>query len=217
MLLLGLSMRIIAGTYKGRALTPLTGDKTRPTTDRVREAWASSILSIFAELGRDLDDVSVLDAFAGSGALGLELLSRGVESCVFAEKDRTALAVVNKNIKHLGISKTQAAVLKTDSLSPKLLDALPPKRSFDLVVLDPPYKISAALMRDLLVNLAAGGKLKTPTVVSYEHAARTRDSSECISLDGLLLATPENNLLLTLVRRREYGTMWLDYFVAKQT
>lgn len=205
-------MRIIAGTYKGRPLTPLPGTKTRPTTDRVKEAWASSLLSILTEIGKAFEDVTVLDAFAGSGALGLELLSRGAKACVFTERDRSALNVINKNIKQLGIPKTHATVLKTDSLSPKLFDALATQSTFELVILDPPYSTAPATIGSLLNNLAAGGKLTENTVVSYEHAA----NSKLETLDGLVLVAVEQNFNLNLVRSRKYGTMCLDYFVIER-
>ena len=99
--------RIIAGAYGGRQIKTPKGDGTRPTSDRVREAMFSSLES---ELG-GFDGLYVLDLFAGSGALGLEAMSRGAEAVTFVEQDRRAAAVVKANVRELGVGR--ADVLKT--------------------------------------------------------------------------------------------------------
>ena len=90
-------MRIIAGRWKGHRLQPLKGRSVRPTTDRVREAWMSA-------LGARVHDAEVLDLFAGSGALGLEALSRGAASVVLVERARSSLTVIRANVDRLGVS-----------------------------------------------------------------------------------------------------------------
>ena len=89
-------MRIIAGTHRGRRIVAPTGEATRPTGDRVREA-------LFSMLG-PIDDASVLDLFAGSGALGLEALSRGARRCVFADTDAGACRAIKANLATLGLT-----------------------------------------------------------------------------------------------------------------
>ena len=121
-------MRIIAGTHRGRRLVAPKGQATRPTSDRVREA-------LFSIIG-PVDDASVLDLFAGSGALGLEALSRGARRCVFAETDGAACRIIKQNLSSLGL--TGALVLQRDAFS-VLRDEAHAKRRHELVLLDPPY------------------------------------------------------------------------------
>jgi 16S rRNA (guanine966-N2)-methyltransferase len=119
-------MRIIAGKWRGRPLEAPPGSATRPTADRVRETLFSMLLS---RLG-SLDDLSVADLFAGSGALGLEALSRGAAHATFVEKDPAAAAIIRRNAAKLGAG---VEVLTSSAL------ALPRGRSFNLILADPPY------------------------------------------------------------------------------
>lgn len=125
-------MRVIAGTYGGRRLVAPKGDVARPTQDRVREAW-------FSILGAEVEGARVLDLFAGSGALGLEALSRGARSAVFVEKARASLVALEKNIAELGVGDV-ATVVKGDAL--KYAEAILPL-GYDLVFADPPYDLGA--------------------------------------------------------------------------
>lgn len=160
-------MRIVGGMWRGRALAAPEGRGTRPTTDRVRESMASMVLSAF---DLDLSGVNVLDAFAGSGAIGLELLSRGATTCTFVERDRRAAAVVRANIKALGASASQARLQVGDicTLAEKGSVAGGP---FALVVLDPPYALDASVVTGLLEHLREHGQLSPQAVILYEHAA----------------------------------------------
>src|SRR6056297_560073 len=120
-------MRVVAGELGGRRLVAPQGTSTRPTTDRVREA-------IFNSLGSAglLDGALVADLFAGSGAIGIEALSRGAERCVFVERDRAALRAVDENLDTLGLDE-RSKVLSSDALSVAAsIDA-------DIVFADPPY------------------------------------------------------------------------------
>src|SRR5690606_41899371 len=92
-------MRIVAGRHRGARLEAPPGDATRPTSDRARQALFDTLTG--GRFDIDLNEAVVLDLFAGTGALGLEALSRGAARAVFVEKDRTALAVLNRNIAHL--------------------------------------------------------------------------------------------------------------------
>ena len=98
-------MRIIAGEFRGRSLKSLKGDETRPTTDRVREALMSSLVSARGTL----EGARVLDAFAGSGALGLETLSRGAAHVLFSEQGREAARIVESNITSLKLQIGRAS------------------------------------------------------------------------------------------------------------
>ena len=142
-------MRIIAGTARGRRLFTPKGLHTRPTADRVKEA-------LFSVIAARVPGARVLDAFAGSGALGLEALSRGAAEAIFCESDRQALLALRRNIELCGFSK--ATVKQGDTL--KLLPFLPGQ--FDLVFADPPYNCGLLPQTlDLLVkhNLLAPNAL----------------------------------------------------------
>ncbi len=117
-------MRVVAGEFRGRRLAAPRGRRTRPTADRVREA-------LFSMLG-DLAGARVLDLYAGSGALGIEALSRGAGSAVFVERDPRAAAVIERNLAELGLEQR----VVTDEALRYLARA---KSSFDLVFCDPPY------------------------------------------------------------------------------
>lgn len=120
-------MRIIAGVWGGRRLRPLKGRHVRPTTDRVREAWMSA-------LGSRIEGASVLDLFAGSGALGLEALSRGAASVVAVEKARSAASVIQANADLLDAG-SEHALIHGDVF--RFLADVP--EVFDLALADPPY------------------------------------------------------------------------------
>ncbi len=149
-------MRIVAGLYGGRRIAAPPGDTTRPTSDRVREA-------LFSVLG-PLDGQVVLDLFAGSGALGLEALSRGAARAAFVERDRRALQALRANITALGLAEGQAIVRPGDATR-LARDAVARAEAYDLVFLDPPYRLAAglgaALGATLAGLLAAGARVVT--------------------------------------------------------
>ena len=121
-------MRIIAGQFRGRHLRPPPGRRVRPTADRVREAW-------FSILGDAVVGARVLDLFAGSGALGLEALSRGAEHVTFVELAAPSLAALRANVADLGV-ETRVAIRRGDALRFVAgLDLAP----YDLAFADPPY------------------------------------------------------------------------------
>lgn len=149
-------MRIIAGEWRGRAIEPPPGVGTRPTADRVRETLFSMLAS---RLG-SLEHLCVADLFAGSGALGLEALSRGAASATFVESDAAAAAVVRRNAEKLGAGE-RARVIGGSAL------ALPRSDAFDLIFADPPYAPgsgSAVVQALAKANwLASGGWLSVET------------------------------------------------------
>src|SRR3954467_15650634 len=142
-------MRIISGQWRGRRLVAPAGNATRPTSDRVREA-------LFSILGA-LDGERVLDLFAGSGALGLEALSRGAASATFVERAPAALRVLRDNVADLGAS---AEVVAADARA-HLRAARAQGAQYDLVFLDPPYRTAATFGRELELQpvLAAGARI----------------------------------------------------------
>jgi 16S rRNA (guanine966-N2)-methyltransferase len=138
-------MRVVAGRLGGRRLHAPAGEATRPTSDRVREA-------LFSALG-PLDGERVLDLFAGSGALAIEALSRGAGHAVLVERDARALAVIRRNLGELGLGGEEADVRRRDALR-ALRDAREANESYDLVFIDPPYRLAAGLGPELAAALA---------------------------------------------------------------
>lgn len=157
-------VRIVAGEWKGRRLRAPRGDATRPTSDRVREAVFSSLLSL---KGADLDGTAVLDAFAGTGAMGLEALSRGAGTATFVENSRGALGALRANIAQCGAGE-RAVVVAADAFRLASTDALP-GGPFGLLLLDPPYRMDAAAVTSLLSDLARLGAVRTGAVAVWEH------------------------------------------------
>lgn len=185
-------MRIIAGEFRGRPLKAPKGEGTRPTTDRVREAMMSTVRS--ARGG--FDDAVVLDAFAGSGALGLEALSRGARSVQFYERSGEALRVLSANVESLGLDARHARVAKADVLKSAPYSRPP----FDLVFLDPPYAFEASAVLDLVALLRSRSALADDAIIVYEHAGDANDAvDEAAAARDLLLA-----------QRKKYGDTVVD-------
>ncbi|HAM15169.1 MAG TPA: 16S rRNA (guanine(966)-N(2))-methyltransferase RsmD [Eggerthellaceae bacterium] len=156
-------MRIVAGEFRGRTIAAPTGTNTRPTSDRVREALFSSLYS----LRGGFEGACVLDAFAGSGALGLEALSRGAESAVFYERDARAAETVRRNVAACGIDRKRACVVARDVASCATQRVQKP---FDLVFLDPPYAASPDEVIGLVQDLQMSGAIAPDAIIAYEHA-----------------------------------------------
>ncbi len=150
-------MRIIAGDWRGRKLVAPKGDGTRPTADRTRETLFSMLTS---RLG-SFEGLSVLDLFAGSGALGLEALSRGAAHATFIEQDRAALNTIRANAKTLGTTNVSINAGSVMSLGPA-------KMQHDLIFLDPPYRTGAGeVALDRLLRL---GWIGDATWIALETA-----------------------------------------------
>jgi 16S rRNA (guanine966-N2)-methyltransferase len=144
-------VRIVAGSRKGHRITAPRGVVTRPTSDRVREA-------VFSIVG-PVEGAAALDLFAGSGALGLEALSRGAASCVFVERDREAARAIQANLEKLRL--TGATVVARDVAS-TLRDERARNRRYDLVLVDPPYEeweAHARTLAELLPDVLAADAL----------------------------------------------------------
>ena len=153
--------RIVAGTARGRRLAvPPAG--TRPTADRAREALFSSLDS---ELG-GFDGLAMIDLYAGSGAVGLEALSRGASRVLLVESDRRAADVVKANITTVGLPGATVLVRPAERLGPN------PGAPYDLVFADPPYDVPGPKLRAVLTDLADGGWLTAQATVVVERAKR---------------------------------------------
>ncbi len=150
------AMRVIAGTARGRRLTAPRGADTRPTPDRVREA-------LFSLLAPHLPEARVLDLFAGTGALGIEALSRGAGHATFIERDRDALTALRRNLTIL----PGADVRVLGQPLPRALDPLAEEEPFDLIFLDPPY--AAGLLAATLARLSELNLLNHGGVAICEH------------------------------------------------
>ena len=153
--------RVVAGTWGGRRLETPKGEGTRPTSDRVREAMFSTLES---EMGGFDDDTRVLDLYAGSGALGIEALSRGANTAVFVESDRRAAAVIKRNLASLG--SEDGAVLRMPV--ERFLDS---DDHADLVFMDPPYALPSERLTLLIERLIP--MLEPEAIVVVERSTRT--------------------------------------------
>jgi 16S rRNA (guanine966-N2)-methyltransferase len=151
-------MRIIAGEWRGRPLVAPKGDATRPTADRTREALFSMLVSRVGSF----EDLRVADLFAGSGALGLEALSRGAAHCTFVEQDRPALDSLKANIEKLSA--------KADVRAQSVLALGPVPQPFDLILMDPPYGSGAGEVA--LDKLNRLGWVTSATIISIETSKK---------------------------------------------
>ncbi|NHN28429.1 16S rRNA (guanine(966)-N(2))-methyltransferase RsmD [Paenibacillus agricola] len=173
-------MRVISGSKKGRLLKAVPGTGTRPTTDKVKEA-------IFSMIGPYFEGGQVLDLFAGTGALSIEALSRGMDNAVLTDIDRKSIDTIKRNLQITGFTE-QAGIYCTDAR--RALKALVKREAkFDLVFLDPPYKIKLA--QGLIEQLDQLGLLNPEATIVVEHAAEDVDQDQIGRLQW--------------VRRSEYG------------
>jgi 16S rRNA (guanine(966)-N(2))-methyltransferase RsmD len=159
-------MRVIAGEWRGRALKAPTWEGLRPTSDRLRE-------TLFDVLGPSVRGARVLDAYAGTGAIGIEALSRGAAHVTFVERDARACRLIEQNLVSLGAEpRTRYAIIRVDFADGR---ASLGGGAFDLVIADPPYTADAAARA-----LDAAATLAGPdTTVVIEHAKRHAPPAEC--------------------------------------
>ena len=153
-------MRVVGGEWRGRPLSAPKGRATRPTTDRNREALFSSLTSRL-----DFDGLRVLDLFAGSGALGLEALSRGAAFCLFVETEAAARGAIRTNVETCGATGV-SKIFRRDATKPGDCPTAP----YDLVLADPPY--GKGLAEQALAALAAGGWLRPEALLVVEEDKR---------------------------------------------
>jgi 16S rRNA (guanine966-N2)-methyltransferase len=182
--------RIIAGAARGRRIKAPAGERTRPTSDRVREALFSSL---DAELG-SISGLRVLDLYAGSGAVGLEARSRGAGTVTLVEQDRRTAGLIQDNLRALGFSRVEVI---TGAVA-RVLGG-PPRAPYDVVFLDPPYGLETDAVRVDLTALVAQDWLASGAVVVVERSSRSGD-----------LAWPPG---LAPARSKKYGetTLWYGH------
>lgn len=184
-------MRIVGGKFRGHNLATPQGHATRPTSDRTREA-AFNILAHGLE-GFSIEEARVLDLFAGTGALGLEALSRGARFCQFVDDSASARGLIRRNADALGVIG-QCKIWRRDATR---LGPASPQPGFDLVFVDPPY--SKGLGEKALRSLVDGGWLNSGAVVVLEEA----EKAAIADVSGL-----------TLVDHRVYGDTQVRFYRA---
>jgi 16S rRNA (guanine966-N2)-methyltransferase len=165
-------MRVIAGEWRGRKLVAPAGETTRPTADRTRETLFSMLMS---RLG-SFEGLKVADLFAGSGALGIEALSRGAESCLFAEQDAAAIRALRTNLANL------QATPRADVRAASVLTLGPSSAPLDLILLDPPYGTGAGAVA--LEKLSRLGWIGPATWISLETGVKEQANVKGLEIES---------------------------------
>jgi 16S rRNA (guanine966-N2)-methyltransferase len=156
--------RIIAGAARGRRLAVPAGRGTRPTADRAREGLFSTLESLTGTLA----SARVLDLYAGSGAVGLEALSRGAAAVLLVESDDAAVRAIRTNIDTLGLPGAEVRMGRAE----RVVAAAPTAEPFDVAFLDPPYELDDDTLRAVLVDALTHGWLAADAVVAVERTTR---------------------------------------------
>lgn len=157
--------RVIAGRAGGRRLAVPPGNGTRPTSDRAREGLLSTWQSL---LGGPLSGERVLDLYAGSGAVGLEALSRGASHTLLVEADARAARTIRENVKSLGLPGAEVRAGKAE----QIVQQPAPAQPYDIVFLDPPYRVTDHDLREILLTLRAEHWLVPEALVTVERSTR---------------------------------------------
>ncbi|WP_333767378.1 16S rRNA (guanine(966)-N(2))-methyltransferase RsmD [Streptomyces sp. IBSBF 2435] len=186
--------RVIAGAAGGRRLAVPPGTGTRPTSDRAKEGLFSTLLSLRGTLA----GARVMDLYGGSGAVGLEALSRGAAHVLLAEADPLAARTIRENAAAIGLPGAEVRAGKAE----KVVAGPPPAEPYDVVFLDPPYDVACDALREILLTLLAGGWLAADTLVTVERRTRGGDFDWPAGFEGL--------------RSRRYGEATLWYGRAAQ-
>ncbi|WP_199547474.1 16S rRNA (guanine(966)-N(2))-methyltransferase RsmD [Streptomyces sp. N35] len=181
--------RVIAGTARGRRMAVPPGNGTRPTSDRAREGLFSTWQSLN---GGSLDGERVLDLYGGSGAVGLEALSRGAAHALLVEADAKAVRTIRENVKSLGLPGAEVRAGKAE----QIVAGPAPADPYGIVFLDPPYAVTDDDLREILLTLAAQGWLADDALVTVERSTRGGEFGWPDGFEGL--------------RSRRYGegTFW---------
>lgn len=180
-------MRVIAGDLKGRKLKPVPGKRTRPTSDKVKEA-------VFQMIGPYFSGGICLDLFAGSGALGVEAISRGMDYAVFVDKDRQAVKTIDQNIEMLKIDKQTEVTKMEATRALRIFEKN--KAQFNLIFIDPPYE--QVDYNELITKIMAHHLLQEDGLIICEHN-RTFD-------------TTFMHRDLTKIKQSDYGTSSVTIF-----
>lgn len=174
-------MRVIAGELKGRRLKSVPGKLTRPTSDKIKEA-------VFQMMGPYFQGGTCLDLFAGSGALGIEAISRGIDHATFIEKQQKAVQTINENIQDLKLEE-RAKVLRIDAFKGLQLMSKEQK-SYNLILIDPPYE---SMNYEKLLSTIINNNLLTKNGLIYCEHATTKD-------------LPQDLSELTIIKQATYGS-----------
>ncbi|MEU9761592.1 16S rRNA (guanine(966)-N(2))-methyltransferase RsmD [Streptomyces sp. NPDC047985] len=156
--------RVIAGAAGGRLLAVPPGTGTRPTSDRAREG----LFSTWESLLGSLHDTRIADLYAGSGAVGLEALSRGAAHALLVEADPRAVRVVRDNVRALGLPGAEVRTGRAE----QIVSGPPPVEPYDVVFLDPPYAVTDGDLCEILITLRAQGWLTADALVTVERSTR---------------------------------------------
>jgi 16S rRNA (guanine966-N2)-methyltransferase len=180
--------RVIAGAAGGRRLAVPPGTGTRPTSDRAREG----LFSTWESLLGSLRSTRVLDLYGGSGAVGLEALSRGAEHVLLVEADTRAARVIRDNVRAIGLPGAEVRTAKAE----QILAGPAPETPYDVVFLDPPYEVTDDDLREILLTLRARGWLVEDSLATVERSTRGGEFHWPAGFEG--------------VRARRYGegTLW---------
>ncbi|HJP18502.1 MAG TPA: 16S rRNA (guanine(966)-N(2))-methyltransferase RsmD [Nitrospinota bacterium] len=181
-------MRVISGNAKGRKLVSFKGSDIRPTSDRARE-------SLFNILKEKIACSSFLDLFAGSGAIGIEALSRGAENMVFVENRVTSIALIKKNLEKCGFSKSLGRHIKIIHKD-VLIYLKTAKKKFDIIFIDPPYQTSLA--EKSLLSLSKKNLLKPDGIIILEQYFKRATDQEISGLQ--------------CVKRKKVGDAFFSFF-----
>ena len=197
---LRIKLRIISGKYKGRIFEAPKGLDVRPTTDRVREAMFSSVISIFGPL----DNACILDAFAGSGALGFESLSRGASHLVSFENNKKTYDNLVKNFKMFQDENSDVKILFADIKNSNFEYVC--KNKFDILFFDPPYDNDVSEVVKILKKLKVVNLIKNNALVVYEHSAKVKS-------EDLEKIFEEENF--EIKNAKIYGDIAVEYLICK--
>ncbi len=181
-------MRVVAGCAKGHHLRMPKGTETRPTSDKVREA-------IFAMLGDSFVDDAALDLFAGTGAMGIEALSRGATRAVFVERRPAACHIIRANLEHTHLEGESSLLCMSVERALTVVD-----ESFGLIMLDPPYAYAGT--HSIMALIGRARVLRDDTTVVFEHSPR--------------LSVAERYERLLLKRQRVYGDTAVSIFAVRE-
>ena len=187
-------MRIISGKFKGRKLIRFNKENIKPTTDRTRESIFNIITSYLESNDLNLIGYNVLDIFAGTGALGFEAISRGATKVTFIEKSPDNLRVLFKNIEHLKVTE-KVTIIKRSIKKVKKIDG-----KFDLIFMDPPYRMNIIFKKTLLKVLSFK-ILKKNALIVLEHARKKK------------ISIPKD---FEIIKEKNYGNSSLTLIKLKQ-
>lgn len=181
-------MRVISGKSRGKKLVSLEGDNTRPTLDRVKEA-------LFNKIQFNIQDSIVLDLFAGSGALGIETLSRGAKEVVFCDKVPEAINVIKQNVTNT--NNLDRSIIINKDYKEVLENLSNQKKKFDIIFLDPPYKTNLAIesLQKIIMS-----KLLTEDGIIIIETDDINKEKEIVKIEEL-----------EIFDKRKYGSVWLIF------